>query len=81
MTGWEDLQLPEADPEVQTGFGIQVTWVDVSRHWAVWISRYYPKGNGKLESRDVYRGRFGLHECATGYQALMAALSDWRKSS
>jgi hypothetical protein len=81
VTGWQALAQPPVLPEVDAGYSIQVTWVDANAHWVVFITRQYPLGNGKVESREVHTGHYGPAECPTGYQALMLALSDWRHSS
>lgn len=79
MTGWAGLAEPEIDYLVDNGLSVQVTWVDVNRHWAIWINKYYRTSPAESESRTVYTGRFSREECPTGYQALMAGLSEYRR--
>lgn len=78
MTGWAELAEPALLAESGIGWGVQVTWVDPQRHWAVWISRQFQNALGNWESDTVYTGHFGPEECPTGYQALMLGLSDYR---
>lgn len=78
MSAWERLEPPAAMPDTSVGLAVQVVWVDANRHWSIWMSKQYVCGHGKLEGRDVYKGHFGQEECPTAYQALMAAMSDYR---
>lgn len=56
-----------------------VQWLDGAACWLVTVQRGY-NNDGVLEFMAAWQGHYGAGECATGYQALMLGLSDWRKS-
>ena len=63
------------DPMV--GMNCQVTWVEPNRHWRVWITEAFLTPQGDWVSRDRLHRTYGLGECPTAYQAMMAACSEW----
>ena len=67
----------ELPVDLLAGMAVEVIFMGTTGHWCVRITETYQAGDGEYVSRDRLLRNYGLSECGTAYQALMAALSDW----
>lgn len=79
MTEIDGVSTVEMPAHALSGFDVSVQWLEGSGYWLITISEPYHDSEGRYHVGPAHQVHFGLGEAENAYQAMMLALSDYRR--